>query len=78
VKYIVAIIGALIVFIGAGLVSGAVLFFVSPESWQKYYIDLGFISVNLPNLIAFIIASLAATNSFWASIRLNAKKHKKS
>jgi hypothetical protein len=73
-RYIVAIIGALIIFICAGLVSGAILFFVCPASWQETYINLGLFSANIPVFIAILIASLAATNSFHATLKIYGKK----
>ena len=73
-RYVVAVVGSLIIFIGAGLVSGVVLYFVCPKSWGETYINFGFFSGNIPSLIAFVIATLAATHSFRASLRVKNKK----
>jgi hypothetical protein len=75
-KYVVAAVGSLIIFIGAGLVSGLVLVMICPISWRETYINLGLFSANIPSLIAFAIASLAATHSFRASLRLKTGKNK--
>jgi len=73
-KYVVAVAGSLIIFIGAGLVSGIVLAMICPKHWWETYIDLGLLSANIPSLIAFVIASLAATHSFRSSLLVKSKK----
>ncbi|MGA2678288.1 MAG: hypothetical protein ABSF37_03185 [Sedimentisphaerales bacterium] len=75
-KYVVAVVGGLIIFIGAGLVSGLVLIMICPISWRETYINLGLLSANIPSLIAFAIASLAATHSFRASLRAKTGENK--
>lgn len=76
-RYIVAVIGSGIIFIGAGLISGILLVMILPVSWSQTRINLGLVSTNIPSLIAFVIACLAATHSFRASLRLKSKKQKR-
>jgi hypothetical protein len=40
-----------------------------PVSWSQTWINFGLFSPNVPSLTAFILASLAATHSFRASLR---------
>jgi hypothetical protein len=73
-KYLVAIVGALVIFIASGILLGILLFFICPRSWWETYLNLGLLSANVPSLIAFVIATLAAAHSFRASIRIKTKK----
>lgn len=75
-KYVVAVAGSLIIFVGTGLILGLILAMICPASWSQTYINLGLLSANIPSLIAFVIASLAATHSFRASLRLKTGKNK--
>jgi hypothetical protein len=68
-RYFVAIVSGIIIFIGAFLLSGIVLALVMPISWSQTWISFGLFSLNVPSLIAFVIASLVATHSFRASLR---------
>jgi len=72
-KYFVAIVGGLIIFIGAWLISGILLAMILPVSWSQTWINLGLLSTNIPSLIAFVIAGLAATHTFRASLRIKTK-----
>ncbi|MGD0077748.1 MAG: hypothetical protein ABSB91_03865 [Sedimentisphaerales bacterium] len=73
-RYVVAVVGSLIIFIGTGLILGLILAMICPISWSQTYINLGLLSANIPSLIAFVIACLAATHTFRASLRIKTKK----
>jgi len=59
-------------------VIGVVSVMVLPASLRSREVELGLLSTNLPSLIAFILASLAATHSFRASLHpKKGKLHRK-
>lgn len=68
-KYVVPIIASLFIFIATFIVVGFILGFIVPESWWRTWFTIGSFSANLPSFIAFILASLAATQTFRASFR---------
>ena len=73
-KLFVAVVGSVIIFIGAGLLSLLVLTMVCPKPILGIEVDLGFINGSVPALAAFVIATLAAVGSFKASLRYKRKK----
>ena len=73
-KLFVAIVGSVIIFVGAGLISFLVLTEICPKSLMGIKVNLGFVNGGIPALTAFVIATLAAASSFRASLRYKRKK----
>jgi membrane protein implicated in regulation of membrane protease activity len=69
-RYITAIIGALFIFLAVFILSA----FLVPlyPAFLRQWINLGLISTN--NIVGALLASLAATSSFRATLRRSAKK----
>lgn len=77
-KYVTAMLSAVFIFICVGLLSGIFLALVCPKSWFEIELNLGFLTTNVPSLIAILIASSAATHTFRASLRAKTfKLHQK-
>jgi len=68
-RYVTAILSALFIFVGVGFLSGILLALICPKAWSGIEVNLGFLSTNVPTLIAIVIASGAATHTFRASLR---------
>jgi len=60
---------AILIFAGAWLVLGILLVLILPKTWSRIWINFGLFTANVPALLAFIPASMAATHSFRASLR---------
>jgi hypothetical protein len=73
-KLFVAVVGSVIIFIGAGLLSLLILTMVCPKPILGIEVDLGFINGSISTLAAVVIATLAAVGSFKASLRHKYKK----
>jgi hypothetical protein len=69
-RYVTAIIGALLIFVGAFILS--FVFVPLYPAFLRQWVDLGFMSTN--NVVGLLLASLAATASFRATLRHYAKK----
>jgi membrane protein implicated in regulation of membrane protease activity len=69
-RYITAIVGALFIFVAVFILSA----FLVPlyPAFLRQWVNLGFISTN--NIVGALLASLAATSSFRATLRRHAKK----
>jgi hypothetical protein len=67
-KYITAILSSLFIFVCVGILSGILLALVCPKSWFGIELNLGLLSTNFPSLIAIVIAGVAATHTFRASL----------
>jgi hypothetical protein len=68
-KYITAILSSLFIFVCVVLLSGILLTLICPKSWFGIELNIGLLSTNLPTLIAILIAGVAATHTFLASLR---------
>ena len=73
-RLFVAIVGSVIIFVGAGFISLLVLTMVCPKPILGIEVDLGFINGSISTLAAVVIATLAAVGSFKASLRYKRKK----
>jgi hypothetical protein len=70
-RWIVAVVGGLLVFAVVFIVTGLVLASAWPQG-LRFSVGVGWLSTNNP--IGFVLAALAATHSFRASLRRRAKK----
>lgn len=68
-KYVIAIISSLFMFICVGILIGILLALICPKDWFDIVLNLGILSANVPSIIAAVIASIAATHTFRASLR---------
>lgn len=68
-KYITAILSSLLIFVCVILLSGPLLALICPKAWFEIEINTGLLSTNVPSLMALVIAGLAATHTFRASLR---------
>ena len=68
-KYIAAILSGLFIFVFVGLLSGILLALICPKAWFEIELNLGLLSANIPSLITIVIAGVAATHTFRASLR---------
>ena len=73
-KYVVAILSSVFIFIAVGILVGIILGLTFPKAWCSIVLNVGLFSANLPALIAAIIAGLAATHTFRASLRAKSFK----
>ena len=73
-KYVVAMISSVFIFICVGILVGILLALICPKSWFDTVLDLGFLSANVSSIIAAFIASLAATHTFRTSLRAKSFK----
>jgi hypothetical protein len=64
-RYIVAFVGAVVIFIGAFLISGVLIAVISP----KLLYPIEFMGISTNNPIGFVLAAAAATASFRATLR---------
>lgn len=72
-RWLVAILGALLIFVGVFLVSGLALAMIFPQA-LKYNVGVGSLSTNNP--VGLALGALAAAQSFRASLRRRAAKAK--
>ena len=68
-RYFTAILSGLFIFVCVGILSGILLVLNCPKTWFGIELNLGLLTTNVPSLIAVVIASLAATHTFQASLR---------
>ena len=68
-KYITAILSGLFIFVCVVFLSGILLSWICPKAWFEIELNLGLLSTNVPSLIAIVIAGVAATHTFRASLR---------
>ena len=73
-KYVVAIISSVFMFICVGILVGILLALICPKAWFDIVLDLGLLSANVPSIIATVIAGIAATHTFRASLRAKSFK----
>ena len=71
-KYVTALLSALFIFVCAGFLSGILLTLICPKAWFGIELNLGFLTTNVPSVIAILVASGAATQTFRASLRAKA------
>ncbi|MFX0201270.1 MAG: hypothetical protein ACFFCW_34565 [Candidatus Hodarchaeota archaeon] len=67
-KYITAILSGLFIFVCVGILSGTLLALICPKAWFGIELNLGLLSANIPSLITTVIAGVAATHTFRASL----------
>jgi hypothetical protein len=68
-RYFLAIVSSIIIFIGVFLLLGIGLAIIMPVSWSQTWINLGLLSTNVPSLVAFVVAGLTAMHTFKVSLR---------
>jgi len=73
-KYVIPIISSVFIFICVGILVGILLALICPKAWFDIVLDLGLLSANVPSIIATVIASIAATHTFRASLRAKSFK----
>lgn len=66
-KYVTAVLASAFIFLAVFVLTGLLLFAVLPRSYLEFGIELGATTVNIPSVIAFLLAAFAATYTFKAS-----------
>ncbi|MFI4913259.1 MAG: hypothetical protein ACIAQZ_16500 [Sedimentisphaeraceae bacterium JB056] len=74
-KKAVAVIGALFMFIATWLISGILVALI--WEYSRTEVTIGALSTNIAGLIGFILATLAATHTFRASLKTKTGKSDK-
>jgi hypothetical protein len=68
-RYALAVVSSVIIFIGVFILLGIGLAIIMSVSWSQTWINLGLLSTNVPLIVAFVVAGLTATHTFKVSLR---------
>ncbi|MHC4156240.1 MAG: hypothetical protein ACYST6_15155 [Planctomycetota bacterium] len=73
-KYLTALLSSIFIFLGVWLLSGLALSFLLPSGWWQIEIGIGLARGNIPSILAGVLAAVAATHTFKASLRAKTGK----
>jgi hypothetical protein len=68
IKYITATVSSIFIFAAVFLLLGLGLSFVMPSKWFDIVINPGLLKANIPSILSAILAAVAATYTFKASL----------
>lgn len=67
-RYVTALLSGLLIFLCVWFLSGLILVHLVPHNWWDTEIGFGLMRGNIPSIIAAILAAIAATHTFRASL----------
>jgi len=73
-KYIVALLSSIFIFIVIWFLIALLFLIVFPTEWQKYEISIGCLTANLPSIIGLFVSCFAAQHTFKASLHAKTGK----
>jgi hypothetical protein len=76
-RYLVAVLGSVFIFVCVWFLFGLMLAWILPPAWASAEITLGFFGGSLAGVIATLPAGLAAAHSFRASTRVKTRRSNK-
>lgn len=68
-RYVTAVLASIFMFLAVWLLSGLLLFLVTPPGWAEIGVAIGPVYANLVSLISAVLAAVAATYTFRASLK---------
>jgi len=73
-KYVTAILASIFIFLAVFVLIGLFLSVLFPRNWLEFNIELCTMTFNILSAIAFLLASVAATYTFKASLHAKTGK----